>query len=101
MRKLFLLFVVMLTLGITVYAQNRTNVTQESTRIITGTVTGSDDKLPLVGVTVKVKGSTTAVATDINGKYSIKVTNLQNVVIGVTFVGYSYQEVTLKPNESV
>jgi len=82
----------MLTLSITVHAQNRT---------VTGVVTGSDDKQPLIGVTVQVKGSTAATATDVNGKYSIKVTNLQNVVIGVKFIGYSYQEVNLKPGVTV
>jgi len=93
MRKIFLLFFVVLVTGITVYAQ-------DATRTVTGVVTGSDDKQPLIGVTVQVKGSTTSTATDANGKYSIKVTNLQNVVIGVKYIGYNYQEVTLRPGET-
>lgn len=92
MRKIFLLFSMLLVFTLTVHAQNRT---------VTGVVTGSDDNQPLIGVTVQVKGSTTATATDANGKFSIKVTNLQNVVIGVKYMGYGYQEVTLKPGETI
>jgi hypothetical protein len=33
----------------------------------TGKVTGSDDKLPVVGATVRVKGTTTGTQTDVNG----------------------------------
>jgi len=89
MRKILLLFLALLMFAITVHAQNRT---------ITGTV--SDDSGPLIGVTIQIKGSTTAVATDANGKYSVKVTNLQNVVLGVSYIGYDYQEITLKPGET-
>jgi TonB-linked SusC/RagA family outer membrane protein len=92
MRSIFLLFTVLFVFTQATYAQNRT---------VTGVVTGADDNQPLIGVTVKVKGSTAGTATDANGKYSIKVTNLQNVVIGVTYVGYAYQEATLKPGETV
>jgi len=91
MRKLFLLFFVMLTLSITVHAQNRT---------VTGTVTDEKGE-SLPGVTIQVKGSTNSTVTNVNGKYSIKVTNLQNVVIGVKFIGYDYQEKTLKVGEMV
>jgi len=90
MRKILLLFSVLLTLTITAQAQTRT---------VTGTV--KDDNGPLVGVTIQVKGSQTATSTDVNGKYSIKVTDLQNVVIGAKYLGYVYQEVTLKPGEVI
>jgi len=90
MRKIFLFFSVLLLLSNTLKAQNRT---------ITGTV--YDEKgTTLPGVSVKVKGSDAGTSTDVDGKYSIKVTNLQNVVIGVTYVGYNYQEFTLKPGET-
>jgi TonB-dependent starch-binding outer membrane protein SusC len=92
MRKIYLLFFVMFSISIAVNAQNRT---------VTGTVTGKDDKSPLIGVTITVKGSTTSTATDVNGKFSIKVTNLQNVVIGAKYIGYEYQEITLKPDVKV
>ncbi|OCX53043.1 hypothetical protein BEL04_01640 [Mucilaginibacter sp. PPCGB 2223] len=92
MRKLFLLFFVMLTVTIAAHAQNRT---------ITGVVTGEGETDPLIGVTITVKGSSAATSTDVNGKFSIMVTNLQNVTIGAKFIGFQYQEITLKPGETV
>lgn len=71
MRKIYLLFSVMLIFSITLKAQNRT---------ITGTVNDEKNE-PLPGVTVQVKGSSLSTSTDANGKYSIKATNLQSAVI--------------------
>lgn len=90
MRKLFLLFFVMLALTFVAHAQNR---------IVTGTVTSKTDGETLIGVSVTVKGSTVGTVTDVNGKFSIKVTNLQNVTLGIKYIGYDYQEITLKPDE--
>ncbi|MFA6085064.1 SusC/RagA family TonB-linked outer membrane protein [Mucilaginibacter sp.] len=50
------------------------------TKTITGTVISTDDNLPLPGVTVKIKGTTTAVSTDANGKYSINAATGQTLV---------------------
>jgi len=91
MRKFFLLFSVSLLLAFTLKAQNRT---------VTGTVLDKSDNTPVIGATIQVKGSTIGTQTDVNGKFSIKVTNLQNVVIGVKYVGYDYQEVTLTPGQT-
>src|SRR3569833_287608 len=89
MTKIYLLLFTLLLLGNVVKAQNRT---------ITGTVT-DEKKQPLPGVTIQVKGGTEGVATDVNGKFSIKATNLQTVVIGARFVGYNYQEKALRIGE--
>ncbi len=90
MRKLFLLFSVLFAISFAALAQTRT---------ITGTVIGGDDKQPIVGVTITIKGSTAATATDVNGKFSIKTANLENVTVGAKYIGYQYQEITLKPGE--
>lgn len=64
MRKLFLLFCLMLGLtGMNLYGQDLS---------ITGTVTGQDDGLSLPGVTVALKGTTTGTTTDENGKFSLR-----------------------------
>lgn len=42
-------------------------------RTITGTVTSSEDKLPIPGVSVKIQGATGGTSTDASGKYAIKV----------------------------
>ncbi|RFZ81137.1 SusC/RagA family TonB-linked outer membrane protein [Mucilaginibacter terrenus] len=55
------------------------------TKTITGTVTSAADNETIPGATVKIKGTTTAVATDANGKYSINATPGQTLVY--TFIG--------------
>lgn len=90
MKKILLSFLLLVLTGV-VFAQTRT---------ITGTITSSDTKEPLVGVTIQVKGSNVAAQTDVNGRYSIKVTNAQNVVLSVRYVGYAYQERTLRVGEN-
>jgi TonB-linked SusC/RagA family outer membrane protein len=90
MKKILLSFLLLVLTG-AAFAQTRT---------ITGTITSSDKNEPLVGVTVRVKGSNAATQTDVNGRYSIKVTNSQNVVLGITYVGYAYQERTLRIGEN-
>lgn len=74
------------------------NILRAQDRTVTGTVWDEKNE-PLPGVTIQVKGSTAVTSTDVNGKYSIKVTNLQNVVIGASFVGYNYMEKTLRVGE--
>ncbi|RBQ05866.1 SusC/RagA family TonB-linked outer membrane protein [Pedobacter miscanthi] len=56
-------------------------------RTITGTVTSSDDKLPIPGVSVRVKGTQTGTVTDASGKYSVKVT-ANSTTLEFTYVGY-------------
>jgi len=89
MRKVYLLLSLLLLFGTVLKAQNRT---------ITGMVTDEKGQ-PFPGVTIQVKGSSSATVSDVNGKYSINVTNLQNVVVGAKYVGYNYQEKTLRVGE--
>jgi len=63
-------------------------------KTITGRVTGSSDNLPLAGVTVVLKGTTTGNSTDNDGKYSIQVPNNQ-AILQFSFIGYTSQEVTV------
>ena len=89
MRKIFLLFSVLLLLSSALKAQTRT---------ISGVV--KDEKgESLPGATIQIKGSNVATTTDVAGKYAIKATSLQNVVVGVKFLGYNYQEKTLRVGE--
>lgn len=63
-------------------------------RVITGTVTSTEDGLGVPGATVLVKGTTIGTATDIDGKYSINVPAGSNVLV-FTFVGLTSQEVNI------
>ena len=57
---------------------------------VTGRVVSSDDSEPLVGVTVKVKGTKTAAITDIDGKYNIQAPSGSTLVF--SYVGFVDQE---------
>jgi TonB-dependent starch-binding outer membrane protein SusC len=63
-------------------------------RVITGTVTSTEDNMGVPGATVLVKGTTIGTATDIDGKYSISVPAGSNVLV-FTFVGLRTQEVNI------
>lgn len=55
--------------------------------VVTGKVTSSEDKLPIPGATVKIKGGTTATQTASDGSYSIKAKPgdvLQFIYLGTT-----------------
>ncbi|MBB5635564.1 TonB-linked SusC/RagA family outer membrane protein [Pedobacter cryoconitis] len=84
MKKLILsLFVFLVIAGVAV-AQDR---------IVTGTVKGKDDNLPIPGVSVKVKGTANGAATGSDGKFSIKAGT--GAVLEFSSVGYTRQAVTV------
>jgi TonB-linked SusC/RagA family outer membrane protein len=65
------------------------------TKTITGTVTGSDDGLPIPGVSIVVKGTTTGTITDGNGKYSLSIPEDAQTLV-FSFVGMETQEVAVQ-----
>jgi TonB-linked SusC/RagA family outer membrane protein len=82
MKKILLLFSLLLMTGFLVMAQ---------TNLITGTVTSSDDGSELPGVFVTVKGTTLGTITGPDGKFSIQApANARTLVF--SFVGYVTQE---------
>ena len=85
MRKLTTLLVLLLFAGLQVAFAQRT---------ITGRVTKTTDNTPLAGVTVLIKGTTTGITTDINGRYSIPVPN-NETILQFSFIGLTQKEVTV------
>lgn len=70
------------------------NLVQAQTVRITGTVKSSDDGMPIPGVSVVVKGTTTGGITNIDGKYDLNVpASAQTLVF--SFVGMKAQEVEI------
>jgi len=67
---------------------------QAQPRQVTGTVTGSDDGMPLPGVSIQVKGTTSGGSTDMDGKFSLNVPSGAKVLV-FSFVGYKAQEVEI------
>ncbi len=85
MRKILLLGLMLFLVNAVAFSQGR---------VITGTVTSTEDGLGVPGATVLVKGTTIGTATDIDGKYSINVPAGSNVLV-FTFVGLTSQEVNI------
>jgi len=84
---IILMFFVTQVIGINTYAAELQQVA------ITGTVTDNEG-LPLAGVSVIVKGTTSGAITDMAGKYSL--TNVpQNATLLFSFVGMAPQEIPL------
>ena len=83
MKSKFYFLVVLLFSFTTAMSQNKT---------VTGHVT-SDAGEPLLGVSVSVKGTKTATATDASGDYSISVPTRGNPILQFSFVGSKTQEI--------
>lgn len=86
MRKL------LLTLTLVLFAAFNMAFAQE--RVVTGTVTQKSDGSTLPGVTVAVKGTKIVVATNQNGKFSLKVPSNKAVLV-LSFVGMNKEEIVV------
>ncbi len=75
------------------------SVNNSSRENITGTV--KDEKgEPLPGVTVKIKGTTTATTTDVNGVFRIDLPTANEILV-ISFVGFKTQEVAVNGKASL
>jgi TonB-dependent starch-binding outer membrane protein SusC len=88
---------ILLICAIALFALNPEVWSQE--RTITGTVSSEQDRSPVPGVNVILKGSSTGTVTDIDGKYSIRVPQSGGVLV-FSFIGLATEEVTIG-NQSV
>lgn len=85
MKKLILSLFVFLFVAASAMAQDRT---------VTGTVKGKDDGRPIPGVSVKVKGTASGVATGPDGRYTIKA-SAGATVLEFSSLGYTRQEISI------
>jgi hypothetical protein len=86
MKKITILFVALLLLGVQIVnAQQRT---------ITGSVTSSEDGGTLPGVSVLVKGTTIGTVTDIDGNYTLSVSADATALV-YSYVGMLTKEVVI------
>ena len=90
MKKAYLLWSVLLFFNITIV------LAQE--KIITGTVSDQSG-LPLLGVNIVVKGTTTGTQTDFDGNYTI--TTKVNDILSFSYVGYITTERTVDKANSI
>lgn len=89
-RGLLTAFSFLIFSTVAVFGQNRQ---------ITGRVVANDNDSSIAGVTVKVKGSSMATATDRSGNFSINAS--PNAVLVFSSVGYATQEVPVKQSTTV
>ena len=83
-KALFLFFPMFFFVSLQLLAQQ--------TIAVTGKVTDADGE-PLPGATVVVKGTSTGIVTDMDGNYSIDVT--QGQLLNFSFIGYIDKEVAV------
>ncbi|WP_297096764.1 SusC/RagA family TonB-linked outer membrane protein [uncultured Draconibacterium sp.] len=86
MKKIALIMSFLVLLGVT--------VVNAQTKIVTGTVTSSEDDLPIPGVSVSVAGTTLGTVTDIDGVFNLKVPQDAEALLA-SFVGMKTQTVEL------
>lgn len=60
---------------------------------VSGVVTSSADNMPLIGVSVQIKGTTNGTITDLDGRYTVSVESGQTLVF--SYIGFVTQEVVV------
>jgi TonB-linked SusC/RagA family outer membrane protein len=75
---------------------------------VSGTITDASNNDPVIGATIRVKGTTTGTTTDVNGKFALTVPD--NATLEISSIGYENTEVavngrteiaiTMKPSTS-
>lgn len=90
MKKVLMLIALLVAVGMSVHGQQKR---------ITGTVKDFTDNMPLVGVTVLVKGTTQGTTTDIDGRYELNVSPGSTLVF--RFVGMTTEEVLIRDQQIV
>ncbi|MBC7874370.1 MAG: SusC/RagA family TonB-linked outer membrane protein [Ferruginibacter sp.] len=91
MRKFFQLF-----LGLSLMLLLLPPAVQAQERVVTGTIVSDDNKTPLSGVTIRVKGTRRIVQTDAAGKFSVRVN--PGETLQVSYVGYESEDI--KPGDA-
>ncbi|WP_215225051.1 SusC/RagA family TonB-linked outer membrane protein [Echinicola shivajiensis] len=67
---------------------------------VSGTVLSSEDNMPLPGVSILIKGSSTGTVTDIDGKFKIEVPNEESVLV-FSSIGFERQEITVGSQSTI
>ncbi len=87
-----IIYLIMLLLGLTTF--------NSTARTIRGSVYGTDDKKPIPGVAVLVKGTNILTSTDLNGQYAV-VTKEEKIVLLFSMIGYEFQQVEVKKSNTI
>ncbi|HOK26501.1 MAG TPA: TonB-dependent receptor [Bacteroidales bacterium] len=76
------------------YGKQTAEIKNDQQQVITGKVTDSQTGEPMPGVNVVIKGTTVGTTTDVEGNFSISVSD-KNATLVFSFIGYTPQEIAL------
>ena len=62
---------------------------------VTGSVIAAEDREPVIGASIVVKGTQTGTTTDIDGQFSLRVPDNAKTLV-ISYIGMRTQEVSLK-----
>ena len=74
------------------------NAVMAQVKSASGVVYSAEDGEPLIGASVKVKGTTTGMSTDFDGKFSLKDLPADAKFLEISYIGFPSQTVAIKPN---
>lgn len=74
-----------------------TFIAEAQTRALRGKVV-DETQSPLTGATIKVKGSTTATTSDVEGAFTLNISN-ETKILEVSYIGYALKEVPIVGND--
>lgn len=74
-----------------------TFIAEAQTRALRGKVV-DETQSPLTGATIKVKGSTTATTSDVEGAFTLNISN-EAKILEVSYIGYALKEVPIVGND--
>jgi len=76
-----------------------TEVFTAPVKIVTGTITSSEDGQPLIGATVLIKGSSVGTITDVEGNFSINAN--EGDILVISYTGMKSQEFTVGSSNTI
>lgn len=80
------------------YMSGDSKAMQQTENVLKGIVTDQAGE-PLIGVSISVKGTSSGTVTDINGKYSLRVSPGSTLVF--TYIGYTPREVRVRGGKDI
>lgn len=76
-----------------------TTDTKQNTITVTGRVTSASDGMPLIGVSIVLKGTAEGTVTDLEGNYTINVPS--NATLVFSYIGYVIQEIAVENRRNI
>lgn len=97
-RRLPMFLVCLLLIGIpNVNAIDSLNEIHQQVSKVTGTVLSEEDRSPVIGATVLIKGTSTGTITDPDGKFVLTNVPASAQFLEISYLGMEAQEVAIKP----